>query len=176
MKKKTKRNLYKTNTSSEMEYSKIIKISIGVLIVLGLVYLVTALVMGEIKFGDKTNTKKEPADIQYEEIMAGEVLNRSKNEYYVLMFDFTDTYASYYLNLKDRYEMNNSGSYFYILDLEKKVNEEIILKEGNYTEYPSNISDLKVSSPTLLKINNHKVVTRITGKNNILDFFNDNNK
>ena len=174
MKKKTKRKLYKTNTSSEMEYSKIIKISIGVIVTLGLVYLVTALLMGEIKFGNKTDTKKEPVDIQYEEIVAGEVLNRNKNEYYVLMFDFTDTFASYYLNLKDRYEMNNQSSYFYILDLEKKVNEEILLEEGNYVEYPNNISELKVSSPTLLKINNHKVVTRITGRNNILDFFNDN--
>ena len=176
MKKKTRRKLYKTNTNSEMEYSKIIKISIGVIVTLGLVYLVTALLMGEIKFGNKDDTKKETADIQYEEIVAGEVLNRNKNEYYVLMFDFTDTFASYYLTLKDKYEINNASSYFYILDLEKKVNEEILLEEGNYAEYPSNISDLKVSSPTLLKINDHKVVTRITGRSNILDFFNDNNK
>ena len=48
MKKKTKRKLYTTNTTSDIEYSKIIKITIGVVLVLVLTYLITGLATGEI--------------------------------------------------------------------------------------------------------------------------------
>lgn len=53
MKKKTKRKLYTTNTTSDIEYSKIIKITIGVVLVLVLTYLITGLATGEIKWGKK---------------------------------------------------------------------------------------------------------------------------
>ena len=71
MKKKTKRKLYTTNTTSDIEYSKIIKITIGVVLVLVLTYLITGLATGEIKWGKKEDTKKKEASIQYEEIIAG---------------------------------------------------------------------------------------------------------
>ena len=99
MKKKTKRKLYTTNTTSDIEYSKIIKITIGVVLVLVLTYLITGLATGEIKWGKKEDAKKEEASIQYEEIIAGEVLNRSDSEYYVFLFNFTDNSLGLLLNL-----------------------------------------------------------------------------
>lgn len=169
--KKQKRNLYKTNTNSEMEYSKIIKITIGVILVLTLTYFITALASGEIKFGKEKVEEKETS-IQYEEIIVGQMLNRNKNEYYVLLFDFTDSFASYYLSLKDSYINNEDSLPFYIIDLEKHINSKYILKDGEeLIEKPNNLSEFKVTSPTIIKVKDNKVVERISGRDSILKFF-----
>ena len=57
MRKKTERKLYKTNSTSDFEYAKIIKIAIGVVLVLGLTYFVTALATGEIDFKKKNEIR-----------------------------------------------------------------------------------------------------------------------
>lgn len=171
MKKKQKRNLYKTN-NTDMEYSKIIKIAIGVIIIIGLTYFVTALVSGEIKFGKDKEEVKEETSIQYEEIMVGQMLNRSESEYYVLLFNFTDSFASYYLSLKDTYSQGDDALPFYIIDLEKHVNKEYVLEDGEYLiEKPVRLVDFKATSPTIVKIKDRKVVERISGRDNILNFF-----
>ena len=176
MSKKTKRKLYKTNTNSDMEYAKIIKITVVVVLILALVYFITALATGEIKFGKDKEDAREETSIQYEEIIAGQILNRNKDQYYVLLFDFTDTFASYYLSLKDTYIQNEDSLPFYIVDLEKGINKNIVAEsEEQYKADVSNISDFKVTNPTLIKVSNHKVVENIKGKENILKFFEENN-
>ena len=171
MKKKTKRKLYTTNTTSDIEYSKIIKITIGVVLVLVLTYLITGLATGEIKWGKKEDTTKEEASIQYEEIIAGEVLNRSGSEYYVFLFNFTDSSASYYLSLKDSYIKEDKALPFYIVDLEKHINQQVVAEDGNIKTNVNSVNDLKVENPTIIKVKNHKVVESIEGKENILNFF-----
>ncbi len=172
MKKKQKRS-YQIHTNSDMEYSKIIKIAIGVILVLGLTYFITAIATGEIKFGNKKKEETPETSIQYEEILAGEIFNRSPEEYYVLLFNFTDTFASYYLSLKDNYTKQENTLPIYIVDLEKHLNKDFVLEEGeNYTEYPDNLNDLKVSNPTLIKIHDHKVTERINNRDDILNFLN----
>lgn len=171
--KKQKRNLYKTNTVTEMEYSKIIKITIGVVLVLALTYFVTALASGEIKFGKtKVEEEKKETSIQYEEIMVGQMLNRSDDEYYVLLFNFTDTFASYYLSLKDSYVKEDNSLPFYIIDLEKSVNKDYVLKDGEkLIDKPVRLVDFKATSPTIVKIKNRKIIERISDRDNVLKFF-----
>lgn len=171
--KKQKRNLYKTNTVTEMEYSKIIKITIGVVLVLALTYFVTALASGEIKFGKtKVEEEKKETSIQYEEIMVGQMLNRSDDEYYVLLFNFTDTFASYYLSLKYSYAKEDNSLPFYIIDLEKSVNKDYVLKDGEkLIDKPVRLVDFKATSPTIVKIKNRKIIERISDRDNVLKFF-----
>lgn len=171
-KKKQKRNLYKTNTTNDMEYSKIIKITIGVILVLAATYFVTALASGEIKFGKSKKEVKEETSIQYEEIMVGQMLNRSDSEYYVLLFNFTDTFASYYLTQKDNYITKDDALPFYIIDLEKSVNKDYVLgDEEALIEKPVRLVDFKATSPTIVRIKNRKIVERISGRDKVLDFF-----
>lgn len=172
MNKKTKRKLYKTNTNTDMEYTKLIKISIGVILVLALTYFITALASGEIKFGKDKEEVKEETSIQYEEIMVGQMLNRNQNEYYVLLFNFTDIFASHYLSLKDGYSQNEGSLPFYIIDLEKHVNKDYVLSENEkLIEKPIRLVDFKAVSPTIVRIKDRKVVERISGRDNILKFF-----
>ena len=155
--KKNTRN-YRTTTSTEVDYMKVIKIGIGVLLVLGIVYLVTAIASGEIKLNKKEKATSE-TEIQYQEIIAGETFNRNASEYYVLFMNFTDSFASYYLSLIDNYHMKDNSLPFFTVDMEKKINSDYIT------------NDLKVENPTILKISNSKITETITGKEDILNFF-----
>ena len=160
MKKKNARN-YRTTTTTEVDYMKVIKISIGVLLVLGIVYFVTAIASGEIKFNKKEKAK-EATEIQYQEIMAGETFNRNASNYYVLFMNFTDSFASYYLSLIDSYKYQDNSLPFYTVDIEKKINNDYVTNE------------LKLENPTILKISNSNIVEAITGKDNVLNFFKNN--
>lgn len=159
MKRKNSRN-YRTTTSTEVDYMKVIKISVGVLLVLALVYFVTAIASGEIKFGKEKKEETETT-IQYKEIIAGEIFNRNADEYYVLVVDFTDSFANYYSNLISSYNTKDNSLPFYIVDMEKKINNEYLTNE------------LKVDNPTILKVKNGKTVEKIVGKDDIIKFFND---
>ena len=154
------------------EYSTVVKIAVGVVSVLVLTYLITALASGEIKFGKKSQETKQEVSIQYEEIMAGQILNRNHDEYYVLLFNFTDTFASYYLSLKDNYITEDNALPFYIVDLEKYSNQNISTeKEEEIITNIDNVNDLRVMNPTIIKVKNHRVVESIKGRESILDFF-----
>lgn len=154
--KKNRRN-YKTTTSTELDYKRVIKIGAGVLIVLVLVYLVTAIASGEIKFKEKKEEKV--TSIQYEEIFAGEAFNRKADEYYVLFCNASDSFTDYYLDLAKSYRQKEDSLPFYVVDMEKKAN----------TDYVTN--ELKIENPTILKIKDSKKVETITGKDNVLKFF-----
>lgn len=168
--KKTKRKLYTTKQGNDYEASKIIRITIAVILVLGLTYFVTALATGEIKFKSNKDKVVEEVSIQYEELIAGQIFNRKSDNYYVMLFNFTDVFASYYLSLKDAYEKDKDIP-IYIVDLEKDFNTNIVLKEDqNFIEKPSKLEDLKVSDPTMIKISKGKVTERIVGREKIIEF------
>lgn len=164
-----KKDLFgKSNTDNEI--TKGIKIGVVVVLVLVLVYLLTAFLTGEIKFGNKKKDTTTPSTIQYEEIIAGQILNRIEEDYYVLAFNFTDDNAGYYLTLKNSYLQNNDAVSFYILDLEKGFNQSILTEKGKeYSEKPESISELKVESPTLLKVSKGKIIERTTGEEKVTE-------
>ena len=167
--KKNNGNMNKKDLYGKANYDEqvvtIAKISIGVIIVLALVYLVTALATGEIKLGNKSKKDIPEATIQYEEIIAGSILNRQQDEYYVLAFNFTDTKASYYLSLKDSYKQNIDALPVYIVDLEKGFNNVLMPEENEtYKEKPESINELKVKGPTILKVKKGNVTLRVEGE------------
>ena len=171
--KKKRKNYYKTTTTTELDYKRVIKIAVGVLLVLGIVYFSTAILSGEIKF-NKNNKKEEKTEFIYKEIMAGETFNRSPIDYYVLFYKSSDNFSDYYKQLVDSYKYKSESLPFYFVDLDDKVNEEYLIKEDDTIEYakPSNISNLKVSTPTIIRIRNKQVFDYIAGRENVLNFFN----
>lgn len=167
-----KKNKVKINTTTnDLEASKIVKILVGVLLVLGITYLIAALITGDIKLGKNQEEEKEEVEIQYEEILAGETFKQKTDEYYVMYFNFTDNTASSYLTFKDTYSYQEGSLDFYLVDLEKGFNQSFLKnEEEDYNEYPDSIDDIKVSNPTILKISNHKVVERTEGKQEVLNY------
>ena len=170
--KKNRQKLYKSNVKSEMEYSKIIKIAVGVLVFLLIIYLVTAIATGEIKFGKKSKSPKVTT-IQYQEIIAGETFNRNYKEYYVLFYDFTSVYADYFKSAISSYESKSNSLPVFIVDLTQEINKQYVINnDSNSTvqyAYPSDINSLNVENPTLLKIKNKKTIEVVKGNDNIID-------
>lgn len=167
---KNKKNKVKINTTSDLEISKILKISIVVFVVLLLTYLLAGIITGEIKFG-KDKEEETVTEIQYEEILGGQALQMSSDDYYVLYFNFTANIASSYLTFKDTYTSKDDSLAFYIIDLEKGFNQKYVREENEeFVEYPSNVSDIKVVNPTILKVSGNKVVERTEGISNVLNY------
>ena len=122
-----KKNKVKINTTTnDLEVTKVVKILVGVLLVLGITYLIAAFITGDIKLGKKQEKEKTEVEIQYEEILAGETFKQDASEYYVMYFNFTDNIAASYLTFKDTYSYKENSLDFYIVDLEKGFNQTFI--------------------------------------------------
>lgn len=159
----SKKALKESNISPEVKQAVIILVSVVVFCFL--VYFVTAVVKGEIKFGsNKKNTT--PAEIQYQEILAGETFNKPDSTYYVLFIDFSDVKFTPLMGLVDAYTKKENASYVYYVDLEKGFNTPFRTEE----EANKNVSmakDLKVKSPTMIKISDKKNVEYLEGYDTI---------
>jgi len=81
---KNNKNMNKKDLFGKANYNEqvvtIVKIAIGVVLALAVVYFATALVTGEIKLGNNNKEEIKEATIQYEEIIAGSIINRQKEE------------------------------------------------------------------------------------------------
>lgn len=159
---------YKTTTSTELDYVRVIKISIGVLLVFALVYLGTALLSGEIDLNKDTKKENKETVIQYQEIIAGSMLNRKANEYYVLIYDFSSEYNSYFQSLITEYSNKDNSLPFYTIDLGKKVNEDLKVSEEN-KEKVIEWATLKVEESALVKISNGKIVEVVEGNDKVVE-------
>lgn len=169
-----KKNMNKKDVFGNANYSEQIKslakTSIIVVVILAIVYFATAFATGEIKLGKEKEEVKE-SEIQYEEIIAGQIMNRIDKEYYVILFAYTSDEASTYLSLKQSYLQNTEALPVYLVDLDKNFNQSIIAKEDEeYKKKPNKVTDLKVNGTTILKVKDGKVTERIEGDDKVEEY------
>ena len=176
MAKKKQTKKYTTNRTSGSEATTVVWILVGVVAVLLVTYFIACLMTGEIKLGKEKEEEKAAVEIQYDEILAGQTFTREESEYYVFYFDFTSNYASAYATYRESYISDLESLEMYLVDLSKGFNQQILVTddESTYKEHPDKLEELKVVSPTILKISNKKVVERIDGKDKISEFFEKN--
>lgn len=140
---------YDKNSQSK----KTILTLIGVVIFIVLFYVVGLFFTGELSFKKKDYSTEEP-DIQYEEILIGQVLNRDLDEYYVVFYD-SETSPSI-TGLTSLPEPK-----IFKVNMENVLNKDYLVKEGEKTNNsPKNIksvTDLKVKAPTAIKVVKGKV-------------------
>ena len=97
------------------------------------------------------NNIEEP-NIQYTEILVGEIYNQNENEYYVLAYDGSENSQTYVSSLKEYTNTENSNQAYFI-NLLSAFNKKYLSSESNFdNKYPT----FKCS--TLLKINNGNIV------------------
>lgn len=154
---------YKGSESSN-EIIKFLKIAIGVLLVLAIVYFGFGFITGEFKFKEE---KKKEAVIQYSEILAESTFKQSENDYYVLYYDFKEETSTLIEAISG--DLSQKGT-IYKVDLSKGFNKNYISKNGKPKATPKDAEELTVVDPTLIEIKNKKVVKFITGKNNIKNY------
>lgn len=140
------------------EFKRLIKIILIVTAIFALFYIVTIIVTqksDEVKIErEKENKTTEKAEIQYENIIIGTMLNKS-GTYYVLIEDADDNRTDEYDSLIDTIKSNEDSSNIYKANLTDSFNKTYLGKEENY--YVSDIADFKVKGTTLVKISDGKI-------------------
>mgnify|MGYP004578836663 CR=1 FL=1 len=126
-----------------------------VLVLLGILvyFLIGVFYTKEIDF--KSDNKKDTTEdvtIDNSTITLGQIFDQSEDEYYVLVYDVNDD-KSIIPSWLSIFESKNSNATIYKVDSKNKFNSEFLTNE-NGNKNATTYSDLKVKSPTLIKINN----------------------
>lgn len=140
-------------TTANDEFKKLIKVIVSVLMIFALFFLITYLVTKE-----DNEPIPEPAvktEIQYDEILIGELLNQNNNEYYVLVTQEKDQYVGLYNSYISLYDKKENASRVYTSNLNSVFNKKYISTESQFVI--ADIKDVKFKGTTLLKIKNKQI-------------------
>ena len=161
---KKKKNVIdrKISNNTNPEIKTALKIILGILVFLIILYALVGIATGEIKIKDE----KKETTIQYSEILAEKTFKQKDNEYYVIYYNFDDNSSSLIEAIINGLSQTNT---VYKVDLNKVFNKNYITDDSVNTN-PKNLSELKVKNPTLIKIKSKKVQKVITGLDSIKDF------
>ena len=146
-----------------------------VLVLLGILvyFLIGVFYTKEIDFkSDNKKDTKEDVTIDNSTITLGQIFDQAEDEYYVLVYDVNDD-KSIIPTWMQVFTSNNSKATIYKVDSKSKFNANYLTDDKSNTN-PSSYSDLKVKSPTLIKISNKKVSEYIEGEDSIKDYFKNN--
>ena len=158
-----KRDYLKSKKGLPSEVKKtIIIILVAAVLLVGMYFLTTAILSK-----DNEEEKITENAIQYDEILAGESFNQN-GEYYVIYYDSTDEYSTI-SSLISSYQLNNTDTKLYSVDLSNGMNKKYITDGDIVT---SDASSLRVKDNTLLKFNNGEVSEVITDTSEITNFLN----
>ena len=141
MKNKNKKVIERNLGNNSTEASTIVKIAIGVIIVFVLIYLIFAVLTGEIKL--KKDKKTEPT-IQYVEILAETTFKQNSDDYFVLFYEFSGDDVNL---LETITQVLENTTKTYKVDLDKKFNTNYIADGEDIDRTPKNIDELKKIIP-----------------------------
>lgn len=154
--------------SSSFSYgvSKVFKIFFGVILVFVLFYFLTIYILN--KGDDFTISESIPAeaDIQYQEILAGNSFSVRNNHYYVLYYDMSsDELKSTYTNIISTYEEQEDHYPIYTVNMHSVFNKKYVSNTSN--KKVDEVDELMISGPTLIEFENGKVKKYIEGQDSI---------
>lgn len=129
---------------------RFVLILLGILAFIGLIYLI-------FMFKEKINKKKEPV-LQYEKILAKDILGQEEANYYVLIYDFKDDKLQ---DLVSTYK-NKKALKIYEVDKNMALNKDFVSDTSNLKV--SNIKDFKVKENTLIEVKGKSIINAYTGK------------
>lgn len=161
-------DMKKNNKSynQDFEVGNLVKIILVILVVFGLFYVLTYYIQKNKKTESNNNdTKNTITTIQYDEILMGEILNQSENEYYVLLVkneDYTKTYKEYI----SKY---SNGNKFYYSLIDNGMNSRYLSDTSNLNV--ENIDELKVVGTSLVKVNSGKIIESYDGNSSVMQAF-----
>lgn len=167
---KHKKTINEVETQESYSIKSLIKIIIILIVVFGLFYLLTSVLVRN----RKTIVEEPVAVIDSSKIIMNQLLNRKEKEYYVLATksslynsSYVETnYIEFYNNYVNKYKQETDSLQFYYVDLDNALNKKYYGDETNITE---DLSKLKLNDEVLFKISNNKIEKTYIGKEKILD-------
>ena len=177
-KKKTNNRKTKNDNSKKIEnvgrydlevWNKIF-VALGVICFLLLFYLLTLYITNK-HSDDSTTTATDDvqveANISYEEILLGRSLSMSSGEYFVIYYDGSDEeISSDYSELVSNYRAKEEHLPIYFVDMSSGFNKSYVTEEES-NKTPATVEDFAINGPTLIKVNENKVVDYIEGLDSI---------
>lgn len=157
--KHVEEEIQEVNLDKKEDYINLLKIIIAIIVFLGLAYVYTR------TFITKDWTEPEVVEpetsIDYNSIVSQQVLSQSEETYYVLYTDKSS--ETEYINYQIQGQTKVLDK-MYQVDTTQVFNEDVIT-EGEYTKEPQNVEEIKIGElPTLIKVENGKVVEFVEGK------------
>ena len=149
-------------SETENEVYRFIKILFAVVIVILGVYLFTN---SYLKKEDKKAKENEQVEISSNRIIAGSIFNRPYDEYYVIAYKSNDNSSTIYDTIVSMYASKDKALKIYVVDLDSALNKDYYSNKGNKSA--TSLEDLKLSNPTLIKINKKKIIKYIEGQSEI---------
>lgn len=138
------------NQKQELKPKMFVTIIIVLLLFFAILYLITGLfITKDIKWFDKKESEKTEQTSISNKILASDSLRQTEEEYYVYFYDTTNEDSSV-SNI-----VSSITEKVYRVDLHDDFNSNFIGEESGIVE---NISDLKVSDPTVIKVVGEKIV------------------
>lgn len=157
----------RANSESRDNYFKFITTLTILLILFILTYFIMGLFYTKEIDLNKKEDKKEEVNIDNKTIMLSQLFEQSKDEYYVLIYDVSDkdSLVKAWISI---YENSDGALTLYRVDSSKKFNSNYIVEE-NSNKNATSLQDLKVISPTLIKIKSKNIVEYIEGEDEIIN-------
>ena len=142
------------NIDNGNEMVNFVKIIIIVIIVFCAFYVLTVFINrgDEFKTPSDNNTN---AEVQYDEILIGNIFEQPNDNYYVLIKDIEDVNVRVYEAYLSVYSQKDDAKRYYIAVINNIFNDKYLAEVSNLTD---DISKFKVSKTTLLEISKGKIV------------------
>ena len=167
MKKKKKEKNFEEETNYVSRFILYLLIFL-ILLIIG--YLIIGIFVNKtISFNKKGTKETSKVTIDNNTILAGEIFDQKEDEYYVLVYNKNEE-NSILGTWKGVYSGKENALKIYEVDSETKLNGNFIVKENSNKDAQS-YSELRIVSPTLIKINNKKIVEYIEGEEQIKNIF-----
>lgn len=177
-KKQILKNIEKDRKDSSLKeqkdnYFKFITTLAILLIIFILSYFIIGLFYTkEIDFNKDEEETKEEVNVDNKTIMLGQMFDQSEDEYYVLIYNMEDD-SSMIPSWQSTYESSDDALTLYKVDSSKKFNSKYIVKSDS-NKQATNLSNLKVVSPTLIKVSNKQIKEYIEGEEEIINILKGN--
>lgn len=145
------------------DLKNIIKFILIVSVIALLFYFITVVVLKN-KKSETYDISSEPAVIQYNEIIIGDMFNQKESEYYVLLKENEDFYLDLYDTYISTYTGKENSLKVYTVDLSNAFNKKYLAEENNLDK-----ENFKIKSTALIKINNKNIVETYEDNNSIIE-------
>ena len=152
---KNVRDIQKLSKEKPMTMKQFITIIVVLLVFFVILYILTGIfITKDIKWFDKKDTTTDNVSTISNKILGVDSLRQSEEEYYVYYYDTTNE------NSDVTSTINSLTTKVYKVDLHDAFNANIV---GDPSGVVSDISELKVADPTVIKVVNSTITEYYTG-------------
>lgn len=161
----TKKNQPKMNHSpmNETDEFRRFVIIIIIIAVIALVFYFLAVAVANKNNALKYKNNSEASQIEYDEIIIGEMFNKT-NEYYVLLLKKDNDFKTIYENYIKTYKKKDNSLNVYKVDLSNAFNKKYVSDNNNF-----DVNNFKIADNALLKIKEKQIIESYVGNDAIIE-------